>query len=1796
MRMIMHYGFDESDDNLKCPGSLKQILLNSIKSHKRSLPELQNQGLHPFSHLSNAIPWKESVEINKYMHCVNTGHHIDFNLNGFGLQLSQGLYRQEAAGKTGLACLMNGEDGHSMVINLSGGKTDQTGVLGYGKRFACNWLEPHNCLPTAVGRNIFSRLSSNSSNYLYMTNEQAQRYETKLAAKKAMNDSKEEPVRVRALGPHTGFRIHFQRGVMNMDRSKPGRFGIPPSIVAPHVHKRNGYREVKRIPGVSQDHVNARADHQSGNVHVYGAKMVAGLFTSGGPPERIDFTMAKALANLPRRTLIFNQSPPHFTPEFIDTIPFDRIVPCYRHLPQKLVKLLPLLLAQLVHHYHSVDGLASLGSDNPLRLSPLWNDPSLIQYRFDLFDNLVGASYKSGTEPSQDLRDLDTDSYICEMLSMRNGAALLQASASLLEHQGLDASRVHDCLQETRTVYREVTGRPLDHVQMPAVVQMHPVNLPSKTGQLQIGLSLQPIVRSQPIVQGHQNSRPAGAFILLQQAPGPFVMPVALQCRFAFCRMHSKGNDRLGLWRGKNAAMIDKTIEGKERKRQRELFNKVLSVCKMILGSNSFAEVDKIGTDRAWVLCCDKVQHIWRFDLLLQGNAAIRSVDNIMHGKDTKLTAEECSKFVRQCQTSSWTCVSTDQTNVEDASVLNVSAEDDLEAPLTPSVKDISADLYAEDRTDDGTSDAHSQDDAVKDAKVCFVCDVCAPIRLFPQWAKYTEHAKKHKDEKFYFIRSEVKVVLASKSNKDSKTSSYCAIGNPYFRRYTAEETRVHLRQQILYRHILRSNDQIKLYYSLEQPSVLATVLDPEICCIQKEHKVKVLLLCNPRSVFQCPVSSILEIVVPPRSSITVAPARSPLTAQKANSPASVTGLSSQSKASARSKQVTVFKVPQRKLLFAASKLTFVGSTGAVASSPTAERATEWRPLCQSDLQLALGVNIMLRGVSEFQTWYAIPKLSGSSASMIGTTSSNIGFPVFKHKGASFVDSDYGMHFSSIYPPWIQSVLHAFNLDESYRCFYLALGIALNYDPFMLQCLFRSHSKFLSQNMGSILDVLQAEPDTDVSAAIRMELEELPNVSQLDKYFDCCLLRFFWPKEFENIRIVVIASRASRTFETVFHSATWSSTSSGAKTIYLKLESDHYTHLTLVRGTLIHEASAWLCHEVCPEMRCPPINTLAFDTAEDKESYLASALAGQIPTMDQVSTIWKQVTRNTGLEADQNSGKWVKGIPQGVSCKDHNQHGSLKAGSWEDVRDSLVSALYSKQPVNQRKRRGPLSPIKPSVRQASGRVPLVFLDVGSEAGTGLLKMLHDSRITHAAGIELQAAWFHHSVGLFKDLRREFVNQGYRMPQISLFRSCMMSTKPELAYIYASASIVWMNNPVFDREGYFKVTKPKKIIDEEGQDKDQHITQAPWPLRHLKANDPARSSLSANAACTFSNHFHHSTCIAVFAAEYFSEIFNYKHVKTLEVTATWGDRSGHDNSALHVTIMGHNQHAKIGIDFSLPCVSHLDACLWDQSMELWGNSLQNAYAALKHDKWHTLQNRSSGGKVDEDGKVWCDSDEEADLYSTLSRERALEVEALVSNRWSNPNISLQSAATLQKGHVLNTDTIVQYMRLLKQYFPRVSFCSTISGTCEQLLKLRRPKDYLRFAESYLPFDQCDQLIFTLNPGHHWIAFKIHLTEEYIASICSMNDPLTATAKQILTVLSSTVPRATFFKHISVPVPHQRNCTDCGPLCCMFMLFMAHSNVTTSTELHYETKTTALSMRMRIFTDLANDKLTPLEHYE
>ena len=101
--MLKHYGFSLDEEGLQMPAALKQLLLMCIKAHRMQLPDLKNVGLHPADLMSNAISWEECMDVNKYMHGVCVSNRIDFNLGAFGLQLSQGLYRQERASKTG-AC------------------------------------------------------------------------------------------------------------------------------------------------------------------------------------------------------------------------------------------------------------------------------------------------------------------------------------------------------------------------------------------------------------------------------------------------------------------------------------------------------------------------------------------------------------------------------------------------------------------------------------------------------------------------------------------------------------------------------------------------------------------------------------------------------------------------------------------------------------------------------------------------------------------------------------------------------------------------------------------------------------------------------------------------------------------------------------------------------------------------------------------------------------------------------------------------------------------------------------------------------------------------------------------------------------------------------------------------------------------------------------------------------------------------------------------------------------------------------------------------------------------------------------------------------------------------------------------------------------------------------------------------------------------------------------------------------------------------------------------------------------
>ena len=310
--------------------------------------------------LSDAIPWESTDEILRFLHGVESIHKVDFGLHMFLLHLVQGMYRQQACGKAGLACFNLADTEDCITSDISGGKCDTSGEFSYAKRLVCNFEEVHHCFPTALARHIFSRASQDTSPYIFMTEIRAEEYDRQL--RELEERQKHETVRIRGNGPHTRFRVHFKRALQYVELR-----GINKKTITLHTPKRVAFRQLRRLIGLDAQDLCARAEHRSSLAFVYGGRKASRTFKpEGGPDERKDMSMGKILANRSQRKLEFNRVPPHFSPEFIASIPFDKIVPCYQHLPANIVKLLPFLLAQLITHYHKDDGLALLGHDNPL--------------------------------------------------------------------------------------------------------------------------------------------------------------------------------------------------------------------------------------------------------------------------------------------------------------------------------------------------------------------------------------------------------------------------------------------------------------------------------------------------------------------------------------------------------------------------------------------------------------------------------------------------------------------------------------------------------------------------------------------------------------------------------------------------------------------------------------------------------------------------------------------------------------------------------------------------------------------------------------------------------------------------------------------------------------------------------------------------------------------------------------------------------------------------------------------------------------------------------------------------------------------------------------------------------------------------------------------------------------------------------------------------------------------------------------------------------------------------------------
>ena len=781
--------------------------------------------------LSEAIPWENSGEILRFLHEVESNNKVDFGLHMFMLYLVQGLYRQQAAGKAGLACFNLADTGDCILSDLSGGKSDTSGEFSYAKRLACNFEEVHHCFPTALARHIFSRTSADTSPYIFMNESRAEGYDRQLRDLEARQ--KQEAVRIRGNGPHTRFRVHFKRALGYV---KLG--GINKKTVTLHSCKRTGYRQLRRLVGLEAQHVSARAEHRSTLAFVYGGRKASHTKPEGGPDERKDMSMAKVLANRSQRKVEFNRVPPHFSPEFIDTIPFPDIVPCYQHLRTNIRNLLPFLLAQLVYHYHAEDDLKLLGHDNPLMKSPLWNDSKWMLYRHELHANLLGGRNTTSAMTSQ-LRDEHCDDFVMRF-------TLLQGQATLLESVGTDAA-----FSEARTIrmlLAEIEGN-IEPISAPAVQpttsafekrSAQASNVRSTAAELELSTTAEPTLS---LPQGFQQQRP-GQCMQLQQAPPAFRVPEVLDVRTAWFKFFALGGDKKGNWHSKTAQDIDPSVSGNERKNMRDHFNKAKKVIEMLLGQNTIADVAKLGTEHAFQLADAKVKRIWGQDVIgsCGGYKSIRSVYNTMCGQGTSISASTCKEHSLTCLQSAWqepvtlrqpTITFVQRLPQADGAVASGDGEEDEESGQGDESCDVDVD------------DATMQTTIV----LCFVCSECRETRLFPKFARYLAHWKQHRSTRDDHtvqkpMEDEVWHMWAVKQGTHS-TAQYVAQSGAFMPTWSKEEQRQFLRKRIIFRRILKKHDKLLIRQS-DGSDAVVRVMDEGLMKKYKEWCIKSVVYLDP--------------------------------------------------------------------------------------------------------------------------------------------------------------------------------------------------------------------------------------------------------------------------------------------------------------------------------------------------------------------------------------------------------------------------------------------------------------------------------------------------------------------------------------------------------------------------------------------------------------------------------------------------------------------------------------------------------------------------------------------------------------------------------------------------------------------------------------------------------------------------------------------------------------------------------------------------------------------------------------
>lgn len=317
---LKYHGFS----NQAVPFELLRFFHNASKSQARLVASETFNSRHPAP--SQGLDWTVIKRILSY------ARRYDPDLHCFVLNLIQSLCRGERVSKEGWACFDWIEDHLTCLLHTS--KCDQSGKKSYSKQFFFS-EDVDLCLVTALGKKTLTTPPECAGSFVYMNN-----------------------IRPTQTGPVQTFERRLKsllRAMVASGDISEEEFGVPLDSITLHSLKRSAYRYLRNFP-VPQSAIKARAEHCSGLEHTYAGR-------DEGPNPNDDATMGRVLAGSLHCTDHFYIVPPHFSHGTASTINYERIVPMYtsmqdaeKHLTRmRFNKLLPYLMAAVLHHYHGSD-------------------------------------------------------------------------------------------------------------------------------------------------------------------------------------------------------------------------------------------------------------------------------------------------------------------------------------------------------------------------------------------------------------------------------------------------------------------------------------------------------------------------------------------------------------------------------------------------------------------------------------------------------------------------------------------------------------------------------------------------------------------------------------------------------------------------------------------------------------------------------------------------------------------------------------------------------------------------------------------------------------------------------------------------------------------------------------------------------------------------------------------------------------------------------------------------------------------------------------------------------------------------------------------------------------------------------------------------------------------------------------------------------------------------------------------------------------------------------------------------